>query len=154
MGRVATRSFHSIIAPASGGPTEKTSRVAGLIRTRLRLQHGRWVLVHDIPHWTVIGGAGIGGRLPVSVRRDRDCYLWVFYNIFLGTLLLKNLHEARGMAKRCVEICKDFERQTDQGTVKEWKAMKREWERDPSKPDPYKLVEKRGSVGHIPVEDR
>ena len=60
-------------------------------------------------------------------------------------LLLKNLHEAQRMVKRCVKICKDFERQTDSGTVKEWQAVKREWERDSSKPDPYELVEKRGS---------
>ena len=56
------------------------------------------------------------------------------------------------MAKRCVEICKEFERHTDQGTIREWEAMKREWERDPSKPDPYKLVEKRGLVDRVPVE--
>lgn len=66
-------------------------------------------------------------------------------SISVGTLLLKNLHEARAMVKRCVEICEHFERQTDPGTVKEWQAMKRDWERDSSKPDPYKLVEKRES---------
>lgn len=49
------------------------------------------------------------------------------------------------MAKRCVKVCKDFERQTNPGTIKEWQAMKRVWERDPSKPDPYKLVETRRS---------
>jgi len=49
------------------------------------------------------------------------------------------------MAEKYVRICKDFERQTDPGTVKEWQAMKRNWESDPSKPDPYKFTEKRGS---------
>ena len=49
------------------------------------------------------------------------------------------------MSKRCAEICNDFEQQTDPGTVKEWQAMKRAWELDLSEPDPYKLVEKRGS---------
>lgn len=49
------------------------------------------------------------------------------------------------MVKQCVDICKDFEQQTEPGTVKEWQAMKREWEYDMSKPDPYKLAEKRGS---------
>lgn len=57
--------------------------------------------------------------------------------------MLNNLREARGMVKQSTDICKDFERQTDPETVKGWEAMKREWECDPSKPDPYKLVEKR-----------
>jgi len=149
---VAIRNFHSIITPVLGGLTEKTLRAAGFTRTWLQLQHGRWALVHDIPHWTVTGGVGIGVRLPILVSHDRYRYLRLLYDVSLGTLLLKNLHEARRMAKRCVEICKDFERQTDQGTVQEWEAMKREWERDPSKPDPYKLVEKRESVGCILVE--
>lgn len=46
------------------------------------------------------------------------------------------------MAQRCEKVCNDFERQTDPGTVKEWQAMKRSWERDFSKPDPYKLARK------------
>ena len=67
-----------------------------------------------------------------------------FYHEHLaGTLLLKNLHEARRMARQCEKTCNDFERQTDSGTVEEWQAMKRRWERDSSKPDPYKLTEKR-----------
>ena len=49
------------------------------------------------------------------------------------------------MARQCEEICRDFERQTDPGTVKEWQAMKRDWELDQSNPDPYKLVEKGAS---------
>ena len=48
------------------------------------------------------------------------------------------------MAQRCEKICVDFERQTDPGTVKEWQAIKYSWEQDPSRPDPYKLAEKRG----------
>ena len=56
--------------------------------------------------------------------------------------MLKNLDEARRMLGQCEKICKDFERQTDKGTVMEWRAMKSSWERDPSKPDPYRLVEK------------
>ena len=67
-----------------------------------------------------------------------------FKHTFPGTLLLKNLHEARRMARECEKICDDFERQTDPATVHGWQAIKRSWERDPSKPDPYKLVEKRG----------
>ncbi|KAF9779417.1 hypothetical protein BJ322DRAFT_1013173 [Thelephora terrestris] len=63
-----------------------------------------------------------------------------------GTLLLKNLHDARKMAKQCEKICSDFEVQTDPGTVKEWRAMKHGWERDPSKPDPFKLVERPASL--------
>ena len=63
---------------------------------------------------------------------------------FTGVLLLRNLREAQQMAEQCKAICDDFECQTDPGTVREWQAMKRSWERDLSKPDPYKLVEKRG----------
>ena len=47
------------------------------------------------------------------------------------------------MAQQCEKTCSDFERQTDEGTVKEWQAMKCRWERDPSSPDPYKMTEKR-----------
>ena len=49
------------------------------------------------------------------------------------------------MAKQCEGICNDFERQTNPSIVREWQAIKRGWERDLSKPDPYKLTEKRGS---------
>ena len=49
------------------------------------------------------------------------------------------------MAKRCEKICNDFEKQTNPGMVKDWRAMKCGWEHDPSKPDPYKLAEKCGS---------
>ena len=66
--------------------------------------------------------------------------------IFIGTLLLKNLREARRMAKLCGNICSDFEQQADDsGIIKEWEAMKRSWERDSSKPDPYELIKKRES---------
>ena len=65
--------------------------------------------------------------------------------LLAGKLLLKNLHEARDMAQKCEKICKDFERQVDLGTIKGWRAMKDSWERDSSKPDPYKLTEKCGS---------
>ena len=66
-----------------------------------------------------------------------------------GVLLLKNLHEARQMVQQCEETCQDFESRADPGTLMEWRAMKRSWERDPSKPDPFKLVEKRGSYSCI-----
>ena len=49
------------------------------------------------------------------------------------------------MVQRCEKICKDFEQQADPGTVNEWHAMKSSWERDSSKPDPYKFAEKRRS---------
>jgi hypothetical protein len=47
------------------------------------------------------------------------------------------------MSERCEETCYEFERQTNAETVKEWREMKRSWEQDPSKPDPYKVAEKR-----------
>lgn len=56
------------------------------------------------------------------------------------------------MVKRCKEICEDFEQQTDPGVIKEWQAVKREWERDPSKVDPYKLNEKRRNSYRAPVK--
>ena len=49
------------------------------------------------------------------------------------------------MARQCEKICNEFEQQTEPTIVNDWQAIKRGWERDPSKPDPYKLVEKRGS---------
>ena len=57
------------------------------------------------------------------------------------------------MVRQCEQICHDFEQQTDPATVNDWQAIKRSWERDPSKLDPYKLVEKRGSrhLTHVSV---
>lgn len=49
------------------------------------------------------------------------------------------------MARQCEKICNDIESQTDPETVLEWRAVKNSWEHDPSKPDPYKLAEKRRS---------
>ena len=49
------------------------------------------------------------------------------------------------MSERCEETCHEFERQTSAETVKEWREMKRSWEQDPSKADPYKVTEKCGS---------
>lgn len=49
------------------------------------------------------------------------------------------------MAGQCEKICRDFERETEPGIIKEWEAVKRSWERDSSNPDPYKLAEKRES---------
>ena len=59
-----------------------------------------------------------------------------------GPLLLKNLREAVDMAKRCEDICKDFEKHRPPGTIHEWEMMKRRWEMDPSHPDPYRVIEK------------
>lgn len=59
--------------------------------------------------------------------------------------MLLNLHEARKMSKQCERTCATFKEQTDPGIIDEWLAMKRSWERDPSKPDPYKLIERRES---------
>ena len=49
------------------------------------------------------------------------------------------------MSEHCEETGYEFERQTSTETVKEWCEMKRSWEQDPSKADPYKVTEKRGS---------
>ena len=59
-----------------------------------------------------------------------------------GPLLLRNLREAVKMAKRCEDVCQDFEKHQPAATVHEWKMMKRRWEMDPSQPDPYQITEK------------
>lgn len=59
----------------------------------------------------------------------------------IGPLLLKNLHEAVNMGKKCEKACKDFESQRAPAVIEGWRVMKRTWEMDPSKPDPYKVVE-------------
>ena len=46
------------------------------------------------------------------------------------------------MAKRCEDICQDFEKHRPPGMVYEWKMMKRKWEIDPSQSDPYVVHEK------------
>ena len=84
-------------------------------------------------NWRKIVGFGKEHLIRLSPRSE---------HAFAGALLLKNLDEARRMLGQCEKICKDFERQTDKDTVMEWHAMKSSWERDPSKPDPYRLVEK------------
>lgn len=60
----------------------------------------------------------------------------------VGPLLLKNLREAVEMTKKCEDTCKDFEVHRSPEIVNGWKLMKRMWELDPSKPDPYRVIEK------------
>ncbi|KAF9642006.1 hypothetical protein BDM02DRAFT_3065727, partial [Thelephora ganbajun] len=68
---------------------------------------------------------------------------WNWWKIIgFGPLLLKNLHEAVHMVKRCEDTCKDFEKHRPPSMVHEWKMMKRRWEMDPSQPDLYLVVEK------------
>lgn len=52
------------------------------------------------------------------------------------------------MAKRCEDICQDFEEHRSAKTIHEWKMMKRKWEIDPSQPDPYVLPERGKTVVH------
>ena len=59
-----------------------------------------------------------------------------------GPLLLRNLHEAVKMAKKCAAACEDFEKHRGPNIIHQWKMMKRRWELDPSQPDPYRIVEK------------
>ena len=59
-----------------------------------------------------------------------------------GPLLLKNLREAVNMAAKCEDTCKDFEEHRPPDTIDGWKLMKGSWEKDPSMPDPYQVVEK------------
>lgn len=90
------------------------------------------------------GGVGIGERLLDLVSKLFGCLQYNHKHLLAGTLLLKNLHEARKMAQQCGKVCNDFERQTDQETVGEWREMKYNWECNPLKPDPYKFAEKGG----------
>ena len=50
------------------------------------------------------------------------------------------------MAKRCKDICQDFEKHRPTRMVHEWKVMKHRWEVDPLQPDPYTVVEKGRAV--------
>jgi hypothetical protein len=52
------------------------------------------------------------------------------------------------MARRCEDICQDFEEHRPDRTIHEWKAMKRKWEVDSSQPDPYVLSEKGKTAIH------
>ena len=52
------------------------------------------------------------------------------------------------MAKRCEDICEDFEEPRSARMIHEWKVMKCRWEMDPSQPDPYMLPEKGKIVIH------
>ena len=58
---------------------------------------------------------------------------------------MKNLHEAREMAEKCRKICDEIEDQIESEIIEEWRAMKHDWECDVTRPDPYKLIEKRRS---------
>ena len=66
--------------------------------------------------------------------------------LLIGPLLLKNLREAVDMAKQCESACEDFEQHRTPDVIHGWKMMKLRWEKDPSQPDPFKLVEKGMSV--------
>ena len=61
---------------------------------------------------------------------------------------MKNLREALDMAKRCEDICADFEKHQPPGTIDEWKRMKSRWEMDPSQPDPYQTPERGEPIVH------
>jgi len=50
------------------------------------------------------------------------------------------------MAKRCEDICQDFEKHRPAKTIHEWKMMKRKWEINSSQPDPYVLPERGKTV--------
>ena len=100
--------------------------------------------MHDIRHLMGIGVAGIGGRSLVSVRiYALSASTLLLTNILMiGPLLLKNLYEAVDMAKQCESACVDFEQHRAPDVIREWRTMKLRWEKDPSQPDPFKLVEK------------
>ena len=66
-----------------------------------------------------------------------------------GPLLLRNLREALDMTKRCEDICEDFEKHQPPAMVHEWKMMKYRWEKDPSQPDPYQVIEKGELISRI-----
>ena len=102
---------------------------AGARHSALDSHWGRW-------NWRKIIGFGTGQCCAPQFNLKQ---------IVLGALLLKNLHEARGMARQCEKVCNEFEQQAEPATINDWQAIKRSWERDPSKLDPYKLTEKRGS---------
>ena len=65
-----------------------------------------------------------------------------------GPLLLKNLRKALEMARRCEDICADFEKHRPPAMICEWRAMKQKWEMDVSQPDPYQVVEKGKATVH------
>ena len=62
---------------------------------------------------------------------------------------MKNLREAVDMAKRCEDVCADFEKHRPAGTIHEWKMMKRRWEMDQSQPDPFRVVEKGKTAARV-----
>ena len=49
------------------------------------------------------------------------------------------------MSDLCRKVCDEIEEQVDPETIEDWQAVKRGWECDLTKPDPYKLIEKRRS---------
>ena len=53
------------------------------------------------------------------------------------------------MVEQCEKVCEDFERQTEPEVIEEWRTMKRCWEQDSSKPDPFKFSEKRRFINHL-----
>ena len=85
-----------------------------------------------------VGGAGIGGNSSGSVGLLRDFQRPVLPDLSCaGSLLDANLIKAKEMASIQRKAADDFTTTFPQDTISEWKRMLREWEADPSRPNPY-----------------
>ena len=62
--------------------------------------------------------------------------------LFVESLLKTNLVKAVEMASIQRKAATDFSRTFPDKTIKQWKKMVREWERDSSRPDPYVSAER------------
>ncbi|KAG6819407.1 hypothetical protein H0H93_012104, partial [Arthromyces matolae] len=59
-----------------------------------------------------------------------------------GSTMLKKIHEAASSSKLHDDALKDFEDSIPQDIVKTWREAVESWERDPSKPNPYRSTTK------------
>jgi len=65
----------------------------------------------------------------------------------IGSSLEKNLLKAVEMSSKQRQVAGDFTATFPHETIQAWGLMVKEWEVDPSKPNPYVLTEKGGFCG-------
>ena len=99
-----------------------------------------------MPRWMTAGGGGTGGK-SWDLVCTLHCTGWhetILTLPLIGLSLEKNLLKAVAMSSKQRQVADDFTAMFPRETIEAWSLMVKEWEADPSKPNPYVLTEKGG----------
>ena len=143
MARNAMSDTPSITCVGLAARTVRLLSKSGHILTLPLCLRERWVPVPDTLRSMIVGVAGIGKKFLDSVSFFTSSNnLLVFSNLLVESLLKTNLVKAVKMASIQRKAAKDFSQTFPNETIKQWKEMVKEWERDSSRPDPYVSTER------------